>query len=128
MISIAGDILNKIKSMNEQSEQITMQIENDQQANGWKNKRGTCEKDYCSCGCCKDHWLNFSNQEWPDQCSVVGCNNRATDGAHMYNSNESMREWIVPTCHKCNTTYDTELPLKNGITLVSANKSITCEK
>ena len=92
---------------------------------GWKNKKGTGTRS-CACGSWKQHWLNFSNKNWPDKCSVSGCNNSATLGAHVFNSNVS-GEYIDPTCDSCNKL-DSEFDLKGGITLVSANKAKTCEK
>ena len=94
-------------------------------AKGWKNKKGTGERS-CRCGSWKQHWLNFSDEKWPATCSVAGCNNSATLGAHIFNSNES-GEYIVPACESCNKL-DSEFDLKVSITLVSANKSQTCEK
>lgn len=55
---------------------------------GWKNKVGTADR-ACKCGSWKNHWIKFSGKEWPAKCSVVGCNNSATVGAHVYNKNVS---------------------------------------
>ena len=92
---------------------------------GWKNKKGTGERS-CKCGSWKQHWLNFSNKDWPDTCSIYGCNNSATLGAHIFNSKVS-DEYIVPACDSCNKM-DIEFNLKGGTTLVHANKAKTCEK
>lgn len=91
----------------------------------WKNKNGTGGRT-CVCRSWKQHWINFSNKNWPGTCSVSGCNEKPTLGAHVINSDVS-GEKIVPMCESCN-----KLPgyfdLKRGVTLVSANKSETCEK
>ncbi len=52
--------------------------------------------------------------------------NKPTIGAHIINANVD-GEKIVPMCDACNkkTGYFT---LKGGISLVSANRSETCEK
>ena len=94
-------------------------------ASNWKNKKRTGERD-CKCGSWKNHWLNFSNKEWPDKCSVKGCSNKPTLGAHVINADVT-GEKIVPMCDSCNklTGY---FDLKGGITLVNANQSETCDK
>lgn len=91
---------------------------------GWKNKRGTEDRS-CQCGSWKNHWLNFSGKSWPDKCAVGSCSNKATLGAHVYNSSVS-GEYIVPMCRSCNAQQG-EFSLKGNTTLVSANKSKTCE-
>lgn len=92
---------------------------------GWKNKVGTGERS-CSCGTWSQHWINFSNKKWPKTCSVSGCSNEATLGAHVYNHNVS-GERIVPMCNSCNKLKD-EFSLKGGVTAVHANQSKTCGK
>ena len=94
-------------------------------ANNWKNKGGTGGRS-CNCGSWKQHWINNSNENWPSKCSVSGCNNGATLGAHIINPNVS-GERIVPGCDSCNKL-GTEFSLKGGVTVVKANKSETCEK
>lgn len=91
--------------------------------NGWKNKVGTSDRS-CACGSWKQHWINNCSEEWPTYCSVDGCSNRATLGAHIYNSNAE-GEWIAPFCESCNKRKD-EFSLRGGITLVPANKNKTC--
>lgn len=96
-------------------------------ATGWKNKRGTDGRK-CKCGSWKQHWINYSNRNWPEKCSIVDCNNKAEEGAHIYNSKVS-GEYIVPACCSCNNpNNEDEFELKPGTKLVSANKSETCEK
>jgi len=94
-------------------------------AKKWKNKKGTSERE-CKCGSWKQHWKKFSGENWPAVCTVYGCINSATMGAHIIN-NDSSEEWIVPTCDKCNHA-DNEFYVKNGTKFVSANKSKTCEQ
>lgn len=91
----------------------------------WKNKNGTGIRS-CSCGTWKQHWINFSGKSWPELCSVSGCTNKPTLGAHVINA-EVSGEKIVPMCALCNsiTSY---FDLKDGVKLVNANKSETCEK
>ena len=92
---------------------------------GWKNKVGTQGRE-CKCGSWKQHWINNSGKRWPEKCSVSGCNNAATLGAHIYNSDVA-GERIMPACPICNKRTD-EFMLKSGVTLVLANKQKTCEK
>lgn len=91
--------------------------------NGWKNKSGTSDRS-CACGSWRQHWINNCSKEWPKYCSVDGCTNKATLGAHIYNSNAA-GEWIAPFCESCNKRND-EFSLKGKTTLVSANKNKTC--
>ena len=92
---------------------------------GWKNKKGTSVRS-CNCGTWKQHWINYSEKTWPEICSVEGCTNKATLGAHIYNSKVTS-EKIVPACDSCNKR-DEAFDLKSGVTLVPANKQKTCEK
>lgn len=89
---------------------------------GWKNKNGTSERN-CKCGTWKDHWIKKSKESWPLTCSAADCNNYAEVGAHVINSNEP-GEWIIPLCRVCNKRIG-EFSIKNEVTLVSANKSLT---
>lgn len=94
-------------------------------ASGWKNKNGTSNRS-CKCGSWKQHWINNSDESWPTECSILGCNNSPTLGAHVINSNVS-GEYIIPACDSCNKL-SSEFDLKGGITLISANKQKTCEQ
>lgn len=91
----------------------------------WKNKSGTGERK-CRCGSWKDHWCNFSGEDWPKICSVHGCTNKPTLGAHIYNSSDKS-EYIVPMCDSCNKNSD-DFFLRKDVKLVSANTSKTCNK
>lgn len=90
----------------------------------WKNKSGTGERS-CACGSWKKHWINFSGESWPNQCSVSGCTNAPTLGGHVINAAVN-GEWIVPMCDSCNKK-NAPFNIEVGITLVKANKSETCE-
>jgi hypothetical protein len=93
-------------------------------ATGWANKKGTAGRS-CKCGSWKQHWLNSTKKSWPKNCSVKGCSESPTLGAHIYNPDVT-GEKIVPMCSSCNGL-DSKFDLKIGITLVSANKLETCE-
>ena len=81
-------------------------------ADGWVNKRGTSKREEGQT--MKSLWIK-KGYTWPEKCSVKGCEEEATDGAHMINSSsDSMEEWIVPTCHKHNEQEGVELELKPG--------------
>ena len=92
---------------------------------GWKNKGGTAER-ACKCGSWKQHWINFAGKKWPSDCSVKGCTAAPTLGAHIHNPNVT-GEKIVPMCTTCNAKTDS-FDLNAGVTLVSANRSETCDK
>lgn len=91
---------------------------------GWKNKAGTGGR-VCRCGSWQQHWINFTRKPWPTYCSVVGCFNAPTLGAHLINQNVE-GEWIVPLCESCNKRGDV-FNLKDGTTVESANTSQTCK-
>lgn len=91
----------------------------------WKNKVGTSNRS-CKCKTWKQHWLNGSNNSWPNVCSISGCSNTPTLGAHIINSNVS-GERVIPACDSCNKLSD-EFNLKEGVILVLANKSKTCNQ
>lgn len=92
-------------------------------ATGWKNKGGTGDR-ACKCGSWAQHWVNYAHKPWPATCSVQGCNNQPTLGAHIINSAVA-GEKIVPMCDSCNKLQGT-FTLKGGITLPSANMAETC--
>lgn len=92
-------------------------------ATGWKNKGGTSVRS-CKCGSWAQHWVKYANKPWPATCSVLGCNNRATLGAHIINSGVT-GEKIVPMCDACNGRTDS-FTIKGGVTLPSANTAETC--
>lgn len=94
-------------------------------ANGWVNKTGTSNRQ-CGCGSWAEHWINFSGKKWPKTCSVSGCTKSPVLGAHIHTPQVS-GEQIVPMCNSCNGLMDT-FNLKGGVTMVSANKSETCDK
>ncbi len=101
-------------------------LSNSGDCSNWQNKNGTSDRN-CSCGTWKEHWQNFSNKKWPETCSVQNCDNKATLGAHIINSNNMSGEWIAPFCSSCNKRTDI-FSLKPDTTVVSANKDLTCEK
>lgn len=94
-------------------------------AKGWKNKGGTGSRS-CKCASWKNHWINNSDKAWPSTCSVLGCSNSATLGAHVFNTSVT-GERIMPACNSCNKLSGV-FDLKGGIRLVEANKQKTCEK
>jgi len=91
--------------------------------NNWANKSGISNRK-CACGTWLDHWLNFSGRGWPASCSVFGCSNEPTLGAHIYHPRET-GEQIAAMCHSCNMNTD-QFDLKASPVLVSANQAITC--
>jgi hypothetical protein len=94
-------------------------------AAGWTNKARNHE-DPCTCGNWKQHWLNFSNKEWPVECSVGDCHQTPIVGSQITNRSVTS-ELIVPLCEKC-YKLKREFKLKGGTKLVRSNKSKTCAK
>ena len=71
-------------------------------AKKWKNKGGTSQRS-CNCGSWKQHWMKFSGKEWPKECSILDCSQKATLGAHIYCTNSGAHdEYIIPACESCN--------------------------
>ena len=92
-------------------------------ATSWSNKGGTAER-ACKCGTWKQHWINFAKKSWPPRCSVKGCFNEPTLGAHVINPSVT-GERIVPMCDSCNRLSGT-FTLKNNVSVPSANRAQTC--
>ena len=92
---------------------------------GWMNKGGTSVRS-CSCGSWAQHWINYSSRSWPSTCSVQGCSNKPSLGAHIINPNV-MGEKIAPMCDSCNKLMG-RFNLKGEIVLPSANVLETCGK
>lgn len=92
---------------------------------GWKNKKGTGDRT-CRCGSWKQHWLNYSHHPWPKYCSVRGCFNAPTLGAHVINPRIA-GEMIIPMCDACNRKSES-FDLVPTVEPVSANQASTCAK
>ena len=84
----------------------------------WRNKSGTADRESPS-GSWKDYWIEHSGRSWPSKCSVRGCNNPATIGAHVY-SRDAYGEYIVPMCDSCNHRTGSFM-IEFGTEFVSAN-------
>jgi hypothetical protein len=91
---------------------------------GWKNKNGTSRRS-CTCGSWKDHWHRSTLISGDLECSVAGCGNRATLGAHIIHK-VVLGEWIILACTSCNGM-TTNFSLKQETLLVSANRELSCE-
>jgi hypothetical protein len=92
---------------------------------GWSNKKSKVER-LCKCGTWKQHWINEAEKPWPATCSIQGCPNKPTVGAHITNT-AIAGEKIVPMCDSCAAAIGT-FTLKGEVTVPSGNKAITCEK
>ena len=97
-----------------------------------KNEAGTAQRPKCSCGTWIDHWKKYSKKS-PGQCSVAGCNNDATDGAHVTrpaanNEDYKTHSYLVPMCRDHNVKHGETFTSKPNCTFVWANVSETCGK
>ncbi len=92
---------------------------------GWSNRIGTAELD-CVCGSWRQHWVNHSGESWPSQCSVLGCTNPATVGAHIVQPAVTGVR-IAALCDACNKRSGT-FTLKDGTRLAQSNVAATCGK
>ncbi len=90
---------------------------------GWKNKVGTGVRVAPGGKSWKAYWEENSDKSWPIKCCIKGCNENATDGAHMYCPSVDRKEWIVPTCHAHNMSAG-EFELKPNTNMVRANVSV----
>ena len=90
------------------------------------NKEGTADNK-CTCGSWIKHWEKFNTIE-TDYCAVKGCIKKDRDGAHVRIADGEDESWyITPLCsdhHKPNL----EVDIVAKSYLVSANKSLTCDK
>lgn len=98
-----------------------------------KNKAGS-SKTSCACGSWINHWEKYSTY-YHKKCSIVGCEEDATDGAHIYRTKAPAAHetngitFIIPMCSTHNNPNNTEEMLVEAETeFVWANKSETCEK
>lgn len=69
------------------------------------------------------HWYRHAGSR-RSTCSVIGCSNPATVGAHVHELTSKRggdwSHWIVPMCHRCNMSPD-DLPVDIRVALISAN-------
>ncbi|CAG9259217.1 conserved hypothetical protein [Burkholderia diffusa] len=94
-----------------------------------RNAAGTAERD-CACKGWLNHWKNYSEKSAP-YCSVDGCTEMATDGAHVTLPNHAdpatkSRHWIAPMCHDHNMKHGATFRSIFKVTVVSANTAETC--
>ena len=92
-------------------------------SSGWKNKDGTAAR-RCRCGSWKEHWIVVSGLNPPNDCSVLGCGNDASLGAHVIHE-EVRGEWIILSCDACNQRSDV-FQLKDEVVLVTATRRLSC--
>ncbi|MFA5044734.1 MAG: hypothetical protein WC542_02240 [Paludibacter sp.] len=94
-------------------------------AENWKIEDGSVGKE-CQCGSCKQHWINNTGKLWPGTCSVFGCHNTATVGAHIMNEEVEIAQ-IAPFCDSCNHLTKV-FTLKEGVIVVRAAKCRLCNQ
>ena len=93
-----------------------------------KNINGTSSR-ICKCGSWLNHWRNFSGQLLSSFCSEVTCMQGAEVGAHVQKDSATDKSWyIVPLCKEHNAGTGDSINIIEGIKLVSANVSETCDK
>jgi phospholipase/lecithinase/hemolysin len=96
-----------------------------------KNSNGSAGRS-CQCGSWLDHWESFSDRQ-AGGCSVTGCTEYATVGAHVTRPNAENDDYkttpyIVPMCSYHNGQHGETFRSKAGVTFVWANKQQTCEE
>lgn len=72
-------------------------------------------------------WLNFWEKKTSlkgEKCHKVGCNNKATDGAHVQLATGGDEWYIVPLCHSCNTNYGASFYVNGPLVPVNSNYPI----
>lgn len=91
-----------------------------------KNINGTSDNN-CRCGSWLQHWRNYSGQT-ATICRAKGCSRSDIKGAHVQKDVNYDNGWyIVPFCSLHNKSTE-KVELVDGTNLVSANKSLTCER
>ena len=89
------------------------------------NINGTSDTN-CKCGSWLNHWINYSRQNLPTYCPVLGCSEKPELGDHVQKANSYDRKWyIIPLC-KTHNRASGILEISDTINLVSANKNETC--
>ena len=84
----------------------------------------------CRCGSWMKHWRNGANSRRA-RCAVVGCTGEGEIGAHVVSVDErtDTQWWIAPFCRSCNDSRnENHMYLEARITLVAANKAVTCDR
>lgn len=93
-----------------------------------KNLNGTSQTT-CKCGSWLKHWESFSGKKAPKYCVVNNCLSTDLVGAHVQRDSYADKSWyIIPICKSCNGKHGQDLTISDSTTLVSANKSKTCDK
>jgi len=91
-----------------------------------RNIYGTSQN-VCKCGSWLKHWANFSKQTIPKCCSVIGCNGKDLDGAHVQAEDYRDKSWyIYLLCATHNATKGKSLEVIEAYLLVSASIRETC--
>jgi hypothetical protein len=59
-------------------------------------------------GSMKQYWMKTTGIEWPSDCRIKKCENRATVGAHVHikGLRKKYSCYILPTCQSCNKSSD----------------------
>jgi hypothetical protein len=97
-----------------------------------KNENGTSNRKDPNCGSWISHWEKISKLQ-KSFCRISGCNNLATDGAHITRpyakiDDYKTHSYILPMCPEHNGKHGEILLAKPGSTFVWANISETCGK
>jgi hypothetical protein len=82
----------------------------------------------CSCRSWIQHWKNGASS-FRATCAVLGFSNEAKVGAHVISVDKrtDRQWWIAPFCKTHNQHYnEKKMALKSQVTLISANRGITC--
>ena len=67
-----------------------------------ENVEGTSHNNPNNSSTWKQHFLKHAENGWPSTCTRQGCNEEATDGAHVRVQGKGDEENILPLCHSCN--------------------------
>ncbi len=92
-------------------------------SHGWSHVSGA-DREACRCGSWKQHWIHSAFRSWPAACSVLGCGNAPTVGAHIAHAHLA-GERIVPMCDAC-SALSGKLILKRGVSVPRAAPSRVC--
>ena len=78
-----------------------------------ENVAGTAHNTPNNSSTWKEHFQKHAYNGWPSACARLGCNRRATDGAHVRVQGKGYEVFILPLCHPCNQDKKGAFPVDN---------------
>ncbi|MEO9385316.1 hypothetical protein [Chromobacterium phragmitis] len=95
------------------------------------NEPSTSLRGKCGCGTWIEHWKKYAEKTTVPTCIVAGCNEQATDGAHVEFTQQTKFKgltYIAPMCGDHNKDHDLVFTSKPGYRLARGSQAETCAK